>query len=189
MALNSIFQMIMYSFYAYFMVFVLSEVISPGIGVAVAISIWAVGQSVFIYLGIPFIAGVITRYMLFPRRERNGKQEVRAQDRQGLAAGPAVHHRGHVLPAGAVHRRPAPEVIRISIPLLVYFILMFLLSFYLSIMLRFDYPHAVAQTFTASSNNFELTIAVAIGSLASGPGWPSPQCSVRWWRCRRSSRW
>jgi ACR3 family arsenite efflux pump ArsB len=53
------------------------------------------------------------------------------------------------------------EVIRISIPLLVYFILMFLLSFYLSIMLRFDYPHAVAQTFTASSNNFELTIAVA----------------------------
>jgi ACR3 family arsenite transporter len=81
------------------------------------------------------------------------------------------------------------EVIRISIPLLVYFILMFLLSFYLSIMLRFDYPHAVAQTFTASSNNFEFTIAVAIGSLASGPGWPTPPCSVRWWRCRRSSRW
>jgi arsenite transporter len=62
------------------------------------------------------------------------------------------------------------DVIRIAIPLLVYFMIMFLLSFYLSIRLRFDYPHAVAQTFTASSNNFELTITVAIGIFGIGSG-------------------
>ncbi|HPR99188.1 MAG TPA: arsenical-resistance protein, partial [Methanomassiliicoccales archaeon] len=67
-ALNSIFQIVLYSFYAYFLITVLSDVISPGAGVAVDISIISVAISVIIYLGIPFFAGVVTRYTLLPRK-------------------------------------------------------------------------------------------------------------------------
>ena len=170
-ALNSIFQIVMYSFYAYFMVFVLSEAISPGSGVAVAISIWEVAKSVLIYLGIPFIAGVITRYTLFPRygAEWYDKKFVPKIGKVSLLALLFTIVVMFSLRAESIVGLPW-DVIRIAIPLLVYFIIMFLLSFYLSIKLRFDYPHAVSQTFTASSNNFELTIAVAIGIFGIGSG-------------------
>jgi ACR3 family arsenite transporter len=170
-ALNSIFQVIMYSFYAYFLVYVLSDIVSPGSGQAVEISIVSIAISVAIYLGIPFIAGVITRYTLLKRKgaEWYDHQFVPRIGKVSLLALLFTIVVMFSLRAQTVVDLPL-DVVRIAVPLLAYFLIMFLLSFYLSIRLRFDYPHAVAQTFTASSNNFELTIAVAIGvfGIASG---------------------
>ncbi len=170
-ALNSIFQIIMYSFYAYFLVYILSDVVSPGSGQVVEISIVSIAISVAIYLGIPFVAGVITRYTLLKKKgaEWYDHKFIPKISKVSLLALLFTIVVMFSLRAQTVIELPL-DVVRIAIPLLVYFLIMFLLSFYLSIRLRFDYPHAVAQTFTASSNNFELTIAVAIGvfGIASG---------------------
>jgi ACR3 family arsenite transporter len=163
-ALNSVFQILMYSFYAYFLIFVLSDIVSPGSGKAIDISILSVAISVIIYLGIPFFGGMLTRYFLL-RRKGAEWYDHKFIPRIGKISLLALLFTIVVMfsiRAQSVVSLPL-DVIRIAIPLLAYFLIMFLLSFYLSIKLRFDYPHAVAQTFTASSNNFELTIAVAIG--------------------------
>jgi arsenite transporter len=170
-ALNSIFQIIMYAFYAYFLVFILSDVISPGSGVAVNISIVSVAISVIIYLGIPFFGGVITRYSLLKRKGADwyDNKFIPKIGKVSLLALLFTIVVMFSLRANSIVNLPL-DVLRIAIPLLIYFIVMFLLSFYLSIQLKFDYPHAVSQTFTASSNNFELTIAVAIGVFGIGSG-------------------
>ena len=163
-ALNSVFQIILYSFYAYFLIFVLSEAIVPGSGVAVNISVLEVAVSVLIYLGIPFIAGLVTRYVLVSRKGEEW-YEKRLMSRLGKVSLMALLFTIVIMFSlkGEYILQLPVDVLRIAIPLVVYFLVMFFLSFYLSIKLRFDYPHAVAQTFTASSNNFELAIAVAIG--------------------------
>jgi ACR3 family arsenite transporter len=170
-ALNSIFQILLYSFYAYFLVFILSEAIAPGSGVAVNISIWDVAVSVLIYLGIPFIAGIVTRYVLVPMKEEEW-YERRLMSRLGKVSLMALLFTIVIMFSlkGEYILQLPLDVVRIAIPLMVYFLVMFFLSFYLSIRLKFDYPHAVAQTFTASSNNFELAIAVAIGIFGISSG-------------------
>lgn len=163
-ALNSVFQILLYSFYAYFLIFILSEAIAPGSGVAVDISIWEVASSVLIYLGIPFAAGVITRYALVPRKgeEWYDKKLMSKLGKVSLIALLFTIVVMFSLKGEYILGLPL-DVLRIAIPLLIYFLVMFFFSFYLSIRFKFDYPHAVAQTFTAASNNFELAIAVAIG--------------------------
>ncbi|MBM4237022.1 MAG: arsenical-resistance protein, partial [Euryarchaeota archaeon] len=170
-ALNSIFQILTYSFYAYFMIFVLSEFIAPGSGVAVAISIWEVAQSVFIYLGIPFFAGIITRYTLLPRKGADwyDNKFVPKIGKVSLLALLFTIVVMFSLKGEYILQLPL-DVLRIAIPLVIYFVIMFLLSFRLSIKLRFDYSHAAAQSFTAASNNFELAIAVAIAVFGIGSG-------------------
>jgi len=170
-ALNSIFQIALYSFYAYFLIAIVSDVISPGSGVAVDISIVSVAISVIVYLGIPFFAGVITRYALLPRKgaEWYDKQFMPKLGKISLLALLFTIVVMFSLKGDYIVQLPL-DVVRIAIPLLLYFVIMFLLSFYLSIRLRFDYPHTVAQSFTASSNNFELAIAVAIGVFGIGSG-------------------
>jgi len=170
-ALNSVFQILMYSFYAYFLVFTLSDIVSPGSGQIVSISIVSIAVSVIIYLGIPFLGGVITRYALLKRKGADW-YDNRLIPRIGKISLVALLFTIVVmfsLRAVSIVNLPW-DVVRIAIPLLVYFIIMFLLSFYISMRLGFDYPHTVAQTFTASSNNFELTIAVAIGLFGIGSG-------------------
>ncbi|MEM3049819.1 MAG: ACR3 family arsenite efflux transporter [Thermoplasmata archaeon] len=168
-ALNSVFQIALYSFYAYFLVAIASDWVSPGSGTEIHIGVWEVAQSVLIYLGIPFMMGIATRYLLLPR-------------------GGAEWYNGRLMPAlgkvsllallftivvmfafkGEYILDQPFEVVRVAIPLAFYFVIMFFLSFGLSIKLKFDYPHATAQSFTAASNNFELAIAVSIGVFGIG---------------------
>jgi len=163
-ALNSIFQIALYAFYAYFLIAVLSDLISPGSGVVVEISIVSVAISVIIYLGIPFFGGVLSRYYLRPRKGADwyDNKFMNVAGKISLLALLFTIVVMFSLRAESIVTIPF-DVVRIAIPLLVYFIVMFLLSFWLSMRFKFDYPHAAAQSFTAASNNFELAIAVAVG--------------------------
>jgi len=168
-ALNSIFQIALYSFYAYFFVAVASEWVSPGSGTTINIGVWAVAQSVLIYLGIPFAMGIATRYLLLPRRGP-GWYNDKLMPALGKVSLLALLFTIVVMFAfkGEYILNQPFDVVRIAIPLVFYFVIMFFLSFGLSIKLKFDYPHATAQSFTAASNNFELAIAVAIGVFGIG---------------------
>ncbi len=163
-ALNSVFQIALYSFYAYFLVAVASDWVSPGSGTEIHIGVWEVAQSVLIYLGIPFAMGIATRYTLMPRMGAQWYNE-KLMPVLGKVSLLALLFTIVVMFAfkGQYIIDQPFDVVRIAIPLTVYFVIMFFLSFGLSIKLRFDYPHATAQSFTAASNNFELAIAVSIG--------------------------
>ena len=163
-ALNSVFQIALYSFYAYFLVAIASDWVSPGSGTEISIGVWEVAQSVLIYLGIPFVMGIATRYLLLPRRGADWYND-RLMPVLGKVSLLALLFTIIVMFAfkGEYILDQPFDVVRIAIPLVFYFVIMFFLSFGLSIKLKFDYPHATAQSFTAASNNFELAIAVAIG--------------------------
>ncbi len=170
-ALNSIFQIALYSFYAYFLIMFLSNIVSPGSGVPVEISIVSVAISVLVYLGIPFFAGIITRYLVRPRMgaEWYDKKFMGLMGKVSLMALLFTIVVMFSLRAESIVSSPL-DVISIAIPLLAYFLIMFLLSFGLSMKFNFDYSHAAAQSFTAASNNFELAIAVAVGVFGIGSG-------------------
>jgi len=163
-ALNSIFQVLLYSFYAYFLITVVSDWISPGSGTVINIGIVEVAESVLIYLGIPFLAGLITRYTLLPRKGTDwyDNKLMPALGEVSLLALLFTIIIMFSLKGNYIINQPF-DVVRIAIPLVIYFLVMFFFSFWLSIKERFDYPHATAQSFTAASNNFELAIAVSIG--------------------------
>jgi arsenite transporter len=170
-AINSVFQIIMFSFYAYFLIAVLSDFISPGSGVDVNISMASIAISVLIYLGIPFFSGIATRYLLRPRmgKEWYDDKFMPIAGKISLLALLFTIVIMFSLKSDYIVQLPV-DVIRIAIPLLCYFVIMFLLSFGLSWRFKFDYPHAATQSFTASSNNFELAIAVAVGVFGISSG-------------------
>ncbi len=163
-ALNSVFQIALYSFYAYFLIAIASDWISPGSGTEIHISVWNVAQSVLIYLGIPFVMGIATRYLLLPRKGASWYND-KLMPVLGKVSLLALLFTIVVMFAfkGEYILDQPLDVVRIAVPLTFYFLIMFFLSFGLSIRLKFDYPHATAQSFTAASNNFELAIAVSIG--------------------------
>jgi len=169
-ALNSVFQIALYSFYAYFLVTVASDWVSPGSGTEIRIGVWEVAQSVLIYLGIPFVMGIATRYLLLPKRRGADWYNDRLMPVLGKVSLLALLFTIVVMFAfkGEYILDQPFDVVRVAIPLIFYFVIMFFLSFGLSIKLKFDYPHATAQSFTAASNNFELAIAVAIGVFGIG---------------------
>ncbi|QLH75640.1 MAG: ACR3 family arsenite efflux transporter [Methanomassiliicoccales archaeon] len=168
-ALNSIFQIILYSFYAYFLIAILSDVVSPGSGVAVDISIVSVAISVIIYLGIPFFAGILSRYYIRPRKGADWYDNVfmSSAGKMSLLALLFTIVVMFSLRAETIIDSPL-DVVHIAIPLLCYFVIMFLFSFWLSMRFNYDYAHAATQSFTAASNNFELAIAVAVGVFGIG---------------------
>lgn len=171
-ALNSVFQILLYSILAYFFITLLSSwVAGPSAGVVVQISMLDIAKSVFIYLGIPFIAGILTRFGLMRLKNKewyDGKlmPNLAPTALIGLLFTIVVMFtmKGKLILDLPYH------VLRIAIPLVFYFLIMFGLSFFLAYKLRFNYSDTATLSFTAASNNFELAIAVTIGVFGINSG-------------------
>jgi ACR3 family arsenite transporter len=170
-ALNSIFQVALYSVYAWFFVTLLSSWISQGAGVVVNVSIWDIARTVFVFLGIPFIVGIATRFSLIRRKGKQWYEGIFMEKLGPTALIGLLFTIVVMFSLKGEYILALPwDVVRIAIPLVSYFLIMFSLSFWMSWAFKFTYPETATLSFTAASNNFELAIAVAVGVFGINSG-------------------